>query len=127
MAVISSNVKSFRIIFIYYLVWSNSVRQRKGSLNYLDNKIMHRKNLILCANSGENHMVLPTVTRAYSFLSVTIKSDTVADRISDDSEVAPAFDLNFGFRGYERSSVFKSGFHIGFQVFHLQIYQHTSI
>ena len=52
--------------------------------------------MIIDTDSGENRVVLSTVTYVFGSLLVAIKPDAVADKIGDDGEVTPTVNLNLG-------------------------------
>lgn len=66
--------------------------------------------LIIDTDSGENRVVLSTVTYVFGSLLIAIKSDAVADRIGDDGEVTPTVNLNLGLGSYERRAVIQCSF-----------------
>ena len=86
-----------------------------------------QKKLIIDTDSGENRVVLSTVTYVFGYLLVAIKPYAVADRIGDDGEVTPTVNLNFGFGSYDRRAVIQRSFHAGIQIFCLEIHQHASV
>ncbi len=51
--------------------------------------------MIIDTYSGENRIVLSTVTHVYSSLLVAIKPDAITNGIGYDGEVTPSFNLNF--------------------------------
>lgn len=86
-----------------------------------------QKKLIIDTDSGENRVVLSTVTYVFGSLLVAIKPDAVADGIGDDGKVTPTVNLNLGLWSYQRCAVIQCRFHACFQVFYLEIHQHASI
>ena len=58
-------------------------------------KITVSKKMIIDTYSGENRIVLSTVTHVYSSLLVAIKPDAITNGIGYDGEVTPFFNLNF--------------------------------
>ena len=86
-----------------------------------------QKKLIIDTDSGENRVVLSTVTYVFGSLLVAIKPDAVADRIGDDGEVTPTVNLNLGLGSYDCRAVIQRSFHAGIQIFCLEIYQHASV
>ena len=83
--------------------------------------------MIIDTDSGENRVVLSTVTYVFGSLLVAIKPYAVADRIGDDGEVTPTVNLNFGFGSYDRRAVIQRSFHAGIQILCLEIHQHASV
>lgn len=83
--------------------------------------------MIIDTDSGENRVVLSTVTYVFGSLLVAIKPYAVADRIGDDGEVTPTVNLNFVFGSYDRRAVIQRSFHAGIQIFCLEIHQHASV
>ena len=83
--------------------------------------------MIIDTDSGENRVVLSTVTYVFGSLLAAIKPDAVADRIGDDGEVPPTVNLNLGLGSYDCRAVIQRSFHAGIQIFCLEIYQHASV
>ena len=81
---------------------------------------------IIYVDSGENRMAFPTSPHVYGSLLVSIKSDAISNRIRYDGKVAPAFRLYLCLRGNESCAVVQSRFHVGVQVFCLEIHQYPS-